>query len=176
MKIFQFLRALPSSQSMKACKGVLQKLESTSALQFVANYLLEHCRVAEESKCRKTLVGVEILKMLDNKDRTLYIHLIKEPLLMLEQLLMNSKFESIQKILNVLHEDLQQSIGIDNFDKIIRFYAKKSLDFRVSLQRDGIENKSQNISQSNPEAENNEFIMPVNVPTKEEWVPNDKVD
>lgn len=94
---------------------------------------------------------------------------------MLEQLLMNCKFENIQKIINTLHENLQHpDIGISNFDKIIRFYAKKSLDFRVSLQRDSIENKTKNISQSNVE-ENNEFVMPVNVPTKEEWIPNDRV-
>lgn len=114
--------------------------------------------------------------MLESKDRTLYIHLIKEPLLMLEQLLMNCKIESIQKILNTLHENLQHAeISIGNLDKIIRFYARKSLDFRVSIQRDGIESKIKNIPQSNLEAENNEFIMPINVPTKEEWVPNDKV-
>ncbi|XP_011866537.1 PREDICTED: uncharacterized protein LOC105561295 isoform X2 [Vollenhovia emeryi] len=172
----KFLQALPLSQSVKICKGVLKKLESISALQFVANYLLDHCRVVEQPKYRKTLVGLEILNALENKDRALYIHLIKEPLLMLEQLLMNSKFENIQKILNTLHEALQHpDIGINNFDKIIRFYAKKSLDFRVSLQRDGTENKAhRNISQPNLEAENDEFIMPVNVPTKEEWIPNDR--
>lgn len=152
-------------------------MQSTSALKFVANYLLEHCRATEKSKYRKTLVGVDILKILESKERALYIHLIKEPLLMLEQLLMNCKFESIQKILATLHEDLQHpDVNIGNFDKVIRLYANKSLDFRVSFQRDGIENKSKNVPQSNVETENNEFVMPVNVPTKEEWVPNDKVN
>ncbi|KAL6256493.1 hypothetical protein P5V15_012606 [Pogonomyrmex californicus] len=171
----KFLQALSSSQSMKICKGVLKKLESANALQFVANYLLDHCKAVEQPKYRKTLVGLEILKMLENKDRALYIHLIKEPLLILEQLLMNCKFENIQKILDTLHDDLQHpDIDISNFDKVIRFYAKKSLDFRVSFQRDGVENRTKNIPQSNPEVENNEFVMPVNVPTKEEWIPNDR--
>lgn len=162
---------------MKVCKGVLKKLESTGALKFAAGYLLEHCRATEEAKYRKTLVGVDILNMLESKDRAPYIHLIKEPLLMLEQLLMNCKFESIQKILTALREDLQHpDVGVCNFDKIIRLYAKKSLDFRVSLQRDGIDNKSKNVPRSNLEAENNVFVMPVNAPTKEEWVPNDKVN
>lgn len=164
------------SQSVKICKGILKRLESISALQFVTNYLLEHCKVADQSKYKKILIGLEILKMLENKDRMLYIHLIQEPLLILEQLLMNCKIESIQKILNMLYGNLQHTdINIGNFDKIIRFYARKSLDFRVSVQRDGIESKAKNIPQSNIEAENNEFIIPVNVPTKEEWVPNDKV-
>lgn len=116
--------------------------------------------------------------MLEKKERGLYIYLIKEPLLMLEQLLMNCKFESIQNILNTLHEELQHTDVdiISNFDKVIRFYARKSLDFRISLQRDNTENKTKNIQQSSLEIENNEFIMPVNVPTKEEWMPNEKVN
>ncbi|XP_072751238.1 uncharacterized protein Sptz isoform X2 [Anoplolepis gracilipes] len=171
----KFLQTLPPSQSVKMCKGILKKLESINALQFVTNYLLEHCRVADQSKYKKILISLEILKMLENKDKTLYIHLIKEPLLMLEQLLMNCKIESIQKILNTLHGNLQHAdVDIGNFDKIIRFYARKSLDFRVSIQRDGIESKAKNIPQSNLEADNNEFVMPINVPTKEEWIPNDK--
>jgi len=161
---------------LKICKGVLKKLESIGALQFIANYLLKHCRSIEQSKYRKTLIGLEILEILENKERTLYIHLIKEPVLMLEQLLMNCKFENIQKILNMLYENLQHpDVGIENFDKIIRFYAKKSLDFRVSFQRDGNESKAKTILQSSFEVENNEFIIPANVPTKEEWIPNDRV-
>ncbi|XP_018400391.1 PREDICTED: zinc finger FYVE domain-containing protein 26 [Cyphomyrmex costatus] len=171
----KFLQTLSLSQTMKICKGVLKRLESTSALQFIADYLLDYCKIAERPKYRKTLIGLQILKMLEVKDRSLYIHLIKEPLLMLEQLLMNCKFENIQKILNLLHDNLQHpDIGISNFDKTIKFYAKKSLDFRVSFRRDGTKNKTKNISQSNLEAESNEFVMPVNVPTKEEWVPNDR--
>ncbi|XP_050444515.1 uncharacterized protein LOC126848048 isoform X2 [Cataglyphis hispanica] len=171
----KFLQTLPASQSVKICKGILKRLESINALQFVTNYLLEHCKVADQSKYKKILISLEILKMLESKNRTPYIHLIKEPLLMLEQLLMNCKIESIQKILNTLHGNLQHAdISISNLDKIIRFYARKSLDFRVSIQRDSIESKIKNIPQSNLEAENNEFIMPINVPTKEEWVPNDK--
>lgn len=166
---------------MKACNGVLKKLECTNALYFVAEYLY-HSKPDEMPKYFKTLVGVKILKRLDSKDRALYIHLIKEPMLMLEQLLMNCKLESLQTILNELHEYLKAmnlgiDIGIDNFNNIIRFYAKKSLDFRVSLQRDGIENKGKSISESSLESEeNDEFIMPINVPTKKEWVPNDKVN
>lgn len=176
MRVLQFLQTLPSGQSLKICKAVLKKLESIGALQFIANYLLEHCRPAEKSKYRKILVGLEILQILDNKDGPLYIHLLKEPVLMLEQLLMNCKFENIQKILNTLHESLRHpDVGIENFDKIIRFYAKKSLDFRVSFQRDGIDGKPKGVPQSSLEAENNEFVMPVNVPTKEEWIPNDRV-
>ncbi|KAG5313582.1 ZFY26 protein, partial [Pseudoatta argentina] len=171
----KFLQVLPLSQPMKICKGVLKKLESISALQFITNYLLDYCKIAERPKYRKTLIGLQILKLLEDKDRSLYIHLIKEPLLMLEQLLMNCKFENIQNILNSLQENLQHpDIGINNFYEVIKFYAIKSLDFRVSFRRDGTKNKTKNMSQPNLEAENNEFVMPVNVPTKEEWIPNDR--
>lgn len=163
-------------QSVKLCKIVLKKLESIDSLQFICNYLLQYCKAIETIKYRRTLLGIDILSALDVQERPLYIHLIKEPLLMLEQLLMNCKFENIQKILNKIQDKLEQvNISRNNFDKIIRFYAKKSLDCRVSLQCDTGENKSRNVQYSASESENTEFVMPLLVPTKEEWVPNDKV-
>ena len=49
------------------------------------------------------------------------------------------------------------------------------MDCRVSLQYDSVENKSKNMQYFASEAENTEFIMPIVIPTKEEWIPNDKV-
>lgn len=174
--MLQLLQSLPHNHSVKICKVVLKKVESTSALSFLVNYLLQHCKKTEIIKYKRTLIGIDILRELKDKERSLYIHLIKDPVLMLEQLLMNCKFETLQKILNIVYIDLQDTgISITEFDKIIRFYSKKALDFRVSLQRDDIDNKSKSIQDSNSENESNEFIMPSKVPTKEEWIPNDKV-
>ncbi|KAL2720586.1 hypothetical protein V1478_010162 [Vespula squamosa] len=171
----KLLQSLPHNHSVKICKVVLKKVESTSALSFLVNYLLQHCKKTEIIKYKRTLIGIDILKELKDKERSLYIHLIKDPVLMLEQLLMNCKFETLQKILNIVYIDLQDTgISITEFDKIIRFYSKKALDFRVSLQRDDVDNKSRSIQDSNSENESNEFIMPSKVPTKEEWIPNDK--
>lgn len=163
-------------QSIKLCKNVLKKLESIDSLKFICNYLLKYCKAIETIKYRRTLLGIDILSMLNVQERPLYIHLIKEPLLILEQLLMNCKFESIQKILYRIQDKLNEAeISRSSFDKIIRFYAQKSLDCRVSLQYDSVENKSKNMQYFASEAENTEFIMPIVIPTKEEWIPNDKV-
>ncbi|CAD1469498.1 unnamed protein product, partial [Heterotrigona itama] len=171
----QTLKALPLDQSVKLCKTVLKKLESIDSLRFICTYLLQYCKATETIKYRQTLLGIDILSMLSIQERPLYIHLIKEPLLMLEQLLMNCKFESIQRILNKIQKKLDQTnITRSDFDRIIRFYAQKSLDCRVSLQCESIENKSKNIQHSASEIENAEFIMPIVVPTKEQWIPNDK--
>ncbi|XP_076637977.1 zinc finger FYVE-type containing 26 spastizin [Colletes latitarsis] len=171
----KFLHALPLNQSVKLCKTVLKKLESIDSLQFICNYLLEYCKATETIKYRRTIIGIDILHMLKSQERSLYIHLIKEPLLMLEQLLMNCKFESIQKILNKIQDKLQQvDISRSSFDEIIKFYAQKSLDCRVSLQCDNIESKSKNVQHSVSKTENIKFVMPILVPTKEEWIPNDK--
>ncbi|XP_076765550.1 zinc finger FYVE-type containing 26 spastizin [Xylocopa sonorina] len=171
----KFLQALPLDQSVKLCKTVLKKLESIDSLTFICNYLSEYCKATETIKYRRTLLGIDILSMLDVHERPLYIHLIKEPLLMLEQLLMNCKFESIQKILSRIENKLDQvDISRNSFDKVIRFYAQKSLDCRVSLQCDITESKSRNVQHSTSEAESTEFVMPILVPSKEEWVPNDK--
>ncbi|XP_076283793.1 zinc finger FYVE-type containing 26 spastizin [Lasioglossum baleicum] len=169
----KFLRSLPLNQSVKLCGTVLKKLNSIDSMQFICNYLLEHCKATKTVEYRKTLIGIEILHMLEIEERPLHIHLIKEPLLMLEQLLMNCKFESVQKILNKITDRLAQvDISRDDFDKIIRFYAQKSLDCRVSLQCDTVDSKSKRVQYL--ETESNEFVMPIVVPTKEEWVPNDK--
>lgn len=92
--------------------------------------------------------------------------LIKEPLLMLEQLLMNSKFEKMKKILDSIP---RTEISMKDFNEIVRFYALKSIDFRVSIPRDG--------SESNEIFRNSDskFVMPISVPTKAEWVPDHEV-
>ena len=172
----KLLQALPLSQSITMCKGVLKRIENIKAMKFVVEFLLKHCKTTKTLKYRKALIGIEILDDLDDKEKKSYMHLIKEPFLMLEQLLMNCKFEILQRTLNVIEKKLQQAdISIENFDKVIRFYAGKSLDFRVAFQRDAIDAKikdSQSL-ESNGQG-GSEFMMPVNVPTKEEWVSNDK--
>lgn len=163
----KLLRVLPLNRSLKLCKVLLKRIDSIDALVFLVNYLIDHCEVTETMKYRNTLIGIEILNNLDKKDRINYIHLIKEPLLMMEQLLMNCKFESLS---NTLKNDLSTELR-SSFDEIVRFYANKSLDFRVSLNRsDNIENKTKST-----EEDVDEFVMPSSVPTKEQWVPNEKV-
>lgn len=181
-KFFQFLSALPTRQSLKMCRSVIKKLESISAMRFLIGYLLERCELHESIVYYKIQIGIDMLDQLEPKERIQYTHLIKEPLLMLEQSLMNCKFEILRKILAVLQRSNnidKAEISIENFDKVVRFYAGKSLDFRVSLQRDGIESKIKDsvtvATSSDNESRNSEFIMPINVPSKEEWVPNDKV-
>ena len=168
---------------MKMCKGVLKRLESIQAMRFVIDYMLEHSEHQKVVTYHKAQIGVDILDQMEPKDRIHYMNLIKEPLLMLEQLLMNCKFESLRRIVNIVQrsDNLQKAdISIESFDKIVRFYAGKSLDFRVSLQRDGMDSSrtkdSASAGSSDTDSRNGEFIMPVNVPTKEEWIPNDKVN
>jgi zinc finger FYVE domain-containing protein 26 len=180
--LIKLLAALPIRQSIKLCKRVLKKLESIRAIKFIIEYLLEHCDAQKAIIYYKAQIGAEIINQLEFKERIHYVQLIKEPLLILEQLLMNCKFESLRKIINIVQrlDNFQKAnISIENFDKIVRFYAGKSLDFRVSLQRDGIDPKVKDtthlISSLDNESHYSEFIMPINVPTKEKWIPNDKV-
>ncbi|XP_046489953.1 uncharacterized protein Sptz isoform X1 [Neodiprion pinetum] len=171
----KLLRALPINRAMKLCNGVLSKLDSITAIKFVTNYLLDRCKPKEAVKYHKILVSIEILSQLDYREKSAFIHLLKEPLLMLEQLLMNGKFEVLHKILKLASDSLPKaSILPEDTDKIVRYYAGKSLEFRVAMQRDGIESKSKDSSSSSNEIEGTEFMMPVTVPTKDEWVANDK--
>ncbi|XP_057337905.1 uncharacterized protein LOC130675979 [Microplitis mediator] len=166
----KLLAALPASLSIKLCNGIIDKLESINSLKFIIKYLLDNSTV-EREKYQRSLLGVEILDQLDLRDRPLYIHLINEPLVMFEQLLMNCKFDNLQKILKTCSDNFVSSgIEREEFDCIIRFYAQKSLDFRVAVHRDNDSNKSKENSLS----QSGEFLMPVNIPTREEWIPDDK--
>ncbi|XP_046750483.1 uncharacterized protein LOC124413769 [Diprion similis] len=171
----KLLRALPMNCTIKLCNGVLSKLDSITAIRFITNYLLDSCKPKDEVKYHKILVSTEILSQLDYREKSAFIHLLKEPLLILEQLLMNGKFEVLHKILKLASDSLPKAgISPEDTDKIVRYYAGKSLEFRVALQRDGIESRSKDSSSSSNEIEGTEFLMPVTVPTKDEWVPNDK--
>lgn len=137
-------------------------------MRFIIRYSMESTGESQKNgKWQKTLIGIDVLDQLEKKDQSLYIHLIEEPLLILEQLLMYCKFESLYRILG-----MQIDVPVESFDKIVRFYAGKSLDFRVALHREA-EGKLKDNSSSSTQGE--EFFMPPNAPIKEEWVPNDKV-
>lgn len=171
-QVKKLLSALSKVQSIKFCETVIiDKLVSTNALRFVIGYLLENS--SDHKKYQKSLIGIDIIDKLNFQDRSDYIHLISEPILMLEQLLMNCKFDNLQRILNSSLDKLKFFCfsSTEDFDKIVRFYAKKSLDLRVSYQRDNIDvSKLRDGSLNQP----TEFIMPVNIPTRDEWIPNEK--
>ncbi|XP_011305898.1 uncharacterized protein Sptz [Fopius arisanus] len=162
----KLLRALPLGQAEKLCKGVIEKVQSMEALKFVVSYLLNNS--TDRDKYKRGALGVDLLSVLDKKDRGHYVHLITEPLLLLEQLLMNCKFDNLRRILQTQMNNLKLSgFTIEKFDKIVRFYAGKSLDLRVATQRDQETRKE--LPGQAPD-----FVMPLHAPTREEWIPNDK--
>lgn len=87
------------------------------------------------------------------------------------------RFEALQKILATNFRDKLQfaDISVASVDKIVRFYASKALDFRVALQRVMVDAKAKELNSSKSYNEEDKFVMPMDIPTKEEWVPNDKV-
>lgn len=171
----KLLRALPAKKSVNLCQSVLSKLQSTEALRFVVEYLQENAPPNETLNYSRALFGVDILEHLDEKERRSYLHLTERPLLMLEQMLMNCRLDSLQKIILAAREKQHKfHLYTEQFDETVRFYAKKSLDFRVAVQADAID-KIKDASTSSNKSQNGDFVMPINIPTKEEWVPNDKV-
>ncbi|KAF7991123.1 hypothetical protein HCN44_002685 [Aphidius gifuensis] len=174
----KLLCALPNGQSIKFCNNVIDKLESMNALRFIITYLIDN--TPDNDIYKKCLIGVDILDKIDNTERKNYIHIINEPILMLEQLLMNCKFDYLHVLLIPTIDKLKLSgfSTIEKFDEIIRFYAKKSLDLRVTTQQQQQQRDGNHIDASIKRDiminQTNEFIMPINIPTRDEWIPNDK--
>ena len=192
----KLLRALPLEKSLNLCKALVVKLdESTNALRFIVRYLLDNSSVDGDcEKYRKYLLGIDILQQLEDyekESRQAYLELIREPLVMLEQLLMNCRIDSLRRIITAIRRSNRNNDHcevIENFDVILRFYARKSLDIRVAALQYAIDPEKNRNSSTVPTTtseaattavieslEDAEFSMPVNIPTKDEWVPNDKV-
>ncbi|KAL3287111.1 hypothetical protein HHI36_001592 [Cryptolaemus montrouzieri] len=96
-------------------------------------------------------------------------------------LLMNTKFDKLATVLEVCKKELSQSdfkevISIEKIDEILRAYAEKSLDFRVVTQPFPRVLRSPELkfieSLDSVNSEKKSFIMPEEIPTKDQWIPN----
>lgn len=79
----------------------------------------------------------QVLLTLPEPHRASYSHLSSNPLLMLEQLLMNMKVDWATVAVQTLHQLLAgQEIGftMDDIDSLLSIYAGKALDFPYSLR------------------------------------------
>lgn len=110
--------------------------------------------------------------------------LIGKPHLIVEQFIMNTRLEVLEKMISKVHPFLTQlsatsPMSLTSIDSILRHYASKALDFRV-VQRSALcritpGDEKLLVSLSVGSTYSEEFVMPDTVPSKDEWVPNDEV-
>jgi len=185
---FQLLESLPVQQSVAICNELIEQLKSVVCLKFVIMFLLNSCSSNLSSQqldeYQNLSIGIQMLAVLPHVEQTEHWDLIGKPHLIVEQFIMNTRFEVLEKMISEVHPLITQlpaasPMSLTRIDSILRHYASKALDFRV-VQRSapcrfvpGDEKLLVSLSVGSTHSE--EFVMPALVPSKDEWVPNDEV-
>lgn len=178
------LNILPYTQTVNICYNLIKLLKSVDHLQFIVDYLID--KVNDPSLLNMKL-SLQMFRAFTPNEYESMLCLIRDPLSIIEILIMNTKLEKLGAVLTILNTELTHAkyvevpIKLSKIDDMLRTYAGKSLDFRVITQpiprllRTPECKLMQSLDSLNICVENKTFVMPDEVPTKDEWVQNNEV-
>ncbi|XP_044023406.1 zinc finger FYVE domain-containing protein 26 isoform X3 [Siniperca chuatsi] len=134
---FQLLEGLSDFVvGLDICERALDRRPGLAACHFLADYLTLHFQRQVSPARRQHIhalhLGSKVLLTLPPASRQDYFPLLSEPLLMLEQLLMNLKVDWADMAVRTLRSLLvgqQAGFGAEDIDKLLADYACKALDF-----------------------------------------------
>ncbi|XP_075964862.1 zinc finger FYVE domain-containing protein 26 isoform X1 [Anarhichas minor] len=134
---FQLLEGLSDFVvGLDVCERALDRRPGLAACHFLADYLTLHFQRQVSPARRRHIhalhLGSKVLLTLPPAARQEYFPLLSEPLLMLEQLLMNLKVDWAEVAVRTLRSLLvgqEAGFGAEDIDKLLADYAGKALDF-----------------------------------------------
>ncbi|XP_031165681.1 zinc finger FYVE domain-containing protein 26 isoform X2 [Sander lucioperca] len=134
---FQLLEGLSDFVvGLDVCERALDRRPGLAACHFLADYLTLHFQRQVSPARRRHIhalhLGSKVLLTLPPAARQEYFPLLSEPLLMLEQLLMNLKVDWVDVAVRTLRSLLvgqEAGFGTEDIDKLLADYACKALDF-----------------------------------------------
>ncbi|XP_054470599.1 zinc finger FYVE domain-containing protein 26 isoform X2 [Anoplopoma fimbria] len=134
---FQLLEGLSDFVvGLDVCERALDRRPGLAACHFLADYLTLHFQTQVSPARRRHIhalhLGSKVLLTLPPAARQEYFPLLSEPLLMLEQLLMNLKVDWADVAVRTLRSLLvgqEAGFGSEDIDKLLADYACKALDF-----------------------------------------------
>nr|XP_020745443.1 zinc finger FYVE domain-containing protein 26 [Odocoileus virginianus texanus] len=141
-KALQLLQRIPDpTMCLEVTEQSLDQHPSLATSHFLANYLTTHfygeLTADRHREIQALYMGSKVLLTLPEQHRASYSHLSSNPLLMLEQLLMNMKVDWATVAVQTLRQLLaSQEIGftVDQVDSLLSRYAGKALDFPYPLR------------------------------------------
>ncbi|KAJ1528811.1 hypothetical protein ONE63_007188 [Megalurothrips usitatus] len=184
LSVERFLHSMPIKRAANLLFEVLDALCRLPALQFCVSFLNLHCvdQLSEDDKSTLQMIalGVEMLKVVPASVQCECTELVCSPHLMIEQLVMNVQLEAAEQMLKSVRPKLEKlsqksPLSISAIDTMLRQYAKKALEFRISqgsTASQTIENSVFSASLSSLSV-GKDSQMPITVPSKAEWVPNE---
>ncbi|KAM6171570.1 zinc finger FYVE domain-containing protein 26 isoform 1-T1 [Erethizon dorsatum] len=141
-KALQLLQRIPDpTMCLEVTEQSLDQHPSLATSHFLANYLTSHfygeLTSVRHGEIQALYMGSKVLLTLPEQHRASYSHLSANPLLMLEQLLMNMKVDWATVAVQTLHQLLTgQEIGftMDDVDLLLSRYAGKALELPYPLR------------------------------------------
>lgn len=193
----ELLLRLPSSQAMDLIQDEMSKVRNIEILQVCIDFVTENS--TDWKSFENIKIGQQIMLEILPNMRYMFWDLIENPLLMIEQFLMNSKLDVLANILNKVAPNLKRDSSGDKLyyniksieslvisrnavDALLRFYAEKALDMRNPRNvcpvppKPSDDSLLQSIDSISIEAANRPFVMPDQIPMKEQWVEDYSVD
>ncbi|PNF30079.1 hypothetical protein B7P43_G04236 [Cryptotermes secundus] len=184
----KLLESLPVQQTVAICNELIQQLRSISCLKFITTFLLNSCSsnlsTKQLSEYQNLSIGIQMMTVLPYLEQVQHWELIGQPHLIMEQFIMNTRLEMLEKMVSEVYPLITQlpatsPMSLTNIDSMLRHYASKALEFRVaqcpaSCRTLPAEERLL-VSLSLGSAHSEDFVMPAAVPSKNEWVPNDEV-
>uniref|UniRef100_T1KEX8 FYVE-type domain-containing protein n=1 Tax=Tetranychus urticae TaxID=32264 RepID=T1KEX8_TETUR len=156
---------------------ILPAVDDWDAKEILVKYLLQDPSIQSQADkidhYNDYFLGIKIIKTLRPEARIYYEQLTVKPLLVVEQMLMNLEYESLEKVIRA-----QRLIKCDH---LIEIYARKAVDVEI-VDNDSMTGSETTLISSSiltepfgPHNSPTVFRMPATVPSKEQWIPDSKV-
>ncbi|KAM4724156.1 zinc finger FYVE domain-containing protein 26 isoform 2-T3 [Anableps anableps] len=134
---FELLESISDvAVALDVCEHALDRRPGLAACHFLADYLTLHFQRQVSPARRRHIhalhLGSKVLLTLPPASRQDYFPLLSDPMLMLEQLLMNLKVEWVEVAVQTLRSLLvgqEAGFGAEDIDKLLADYASRALDF-----------------------------------------------
>uniref|UniRef100_A0A672JJE5 Zinc finger FYVE domain-containing protein 26 n=1 Tax=Salarias fasciatus TaxID=181472 RepID=A0A672JJE5_SALFA len=133
---FQLLEGMSDAAGLGVCESALDQRPGLAACHFLADYFTLHFQRQVSPLRRQHIhalhLGSKVLLTLPPAARQQYFSLLSDPLLMLEQLLMNLKVDWADVAVRTLRSQLvgqDAGFSAEDIDKLLAEYASKALDF-----------------------------------------------
>ncbi|KAI4540700.1 hypothetical protein MG293_009741 [Ovis ammon polii] len=141
-KALQLLQRIPDpTMCLEVTEQSLDQHPSLATSHFLANYLTTHfygeLTADRHREIQALYMGSKVLLTLPEQHRASYSHLSSNPLLMLEQLLMNMKVDWATVAVQTLRQLLagqETGFTMDEVNSLLSRYAGKALDFPYPLR------------------------------------------
>ncbi|GFU59897.1 zinc finger FYVE domain-containing protein 26 [Nephila pilipes] len=173
------------SECIMLCDMVLPELPTIESKLYLVQYLVDN-NISPEKQYHyfNMALGLKMLCALKSPNKELYSDLAAHPYILLEQMLMNVELKDAELALKAVYDDLkEENIGIapiltlSSVDQLVEDYASKALEVHFLDSLLDVSSSSTLVLSTEETLVSDEpFMMPLRVPTKDEWVPDAKIE